>query len=95
MKELQPVNQQVAIDITVSKEEHRTASGIIIPDTLREKPQMAPVTWMSVIEDAEIVPGDMVIFKPYSGTEIDFEGRKYLIMPYAEILAKVVDTEEI
>ncbi len=95
MKELQPVNQQVAIDITVSKDEQRTVSGIIIPDTLREKPQMAPVAWMSVIENAEIVPGDMVIFKPYSGTEIDFEGRKYLIMPYAEILAKVVDTEEI
>jgi len=95
MKELQPVNQQVAIDITVSNEEQRTTLGIIIPGTVREKPLMAPVAWMSVIENAEVAPGDMVIYKPYSGTEIDFEGKKYLILPYAEILAKVVETEEI
>jgi chaperonin GroES len=37
----------------------------------------------------------VVIFKPYSGTEIDFEGKKYLILPYADILAKIVETEEI
>jgi chaperonin GroES len=95
MKELQPVNQQVVIDITESNQEQRTASGIIIPDAAREKPKIAPVVWMSVIENAEVKPGDMVLFKPYSGTEIEFEGKKYLILPYADILAKIVETEEI
>ena len=95
MKELQPVNQQVVIDITIPSNEQRTAGGIIIPDTAKEKPKMAPIMWMSVIENAEVKPGDMVLFKPYSGTEVEFEGRKYLILPYADILAKIVETEEI
>lgn len=95
MKELQPINQHVAIDISQSSEETRTASGIIIPDTAKEKPQLAPIAWMSVIENAEVKPGDIVLFKSYSGNEIDFEGKKYLILPYADILAKIVETEEI
>jgi chaperonin GroES len=95
MKELQPVNQQVVIDITESNQEQRTSSGIIIPDMAKEKPKTAPVIWMSVIENAEIKPGDTVLFKPYSGTEIEFEAKKYIILPYADILAKIVETEEI
>lgn len=95
MKELQPVNQQVILDITVSRQEQRTASGIIIPDTAKEKPQMAPVVGMSVIDNPEIKPGDTVLFKAYSGSEIEFEGKKYLILPYSDILAKIVETEEI
>ncbi len=95
MKELQPVNQQVVIDITIPSNEQRTAGGIIIPDTAKEKPKMAPIVWMSVIENAEVKPGDLVLFKPYSGTEVEFEGKKYLILPYADILAKIVETEEI
>jgi chaperonin GroES len=95
MKELQPINQQVILDITVSNEEQRTASGIIIPDSAKEKPKVAPVVWMSVIENSEVKPGDNVIYKQYSGTEVEFEGKKYLIMPYADILAKIVETEEI
>jgi chaperonin GroES len=56
---------------------------------------MAPVVAIGIIDNPEVVPGDVVIFKAYSGTEIDFEGRKYLILPYADILAKIVETEEI
>ena len=95
MKELQPVNQQVVIDITIPSNEQRTAGGIIIPDTAKEKPKMAPIVWMSVIENAEVKPGDTVLFKPYSGTEVEFKGKKYLILPYADILARIVETEEI
>lgn len=95
MKELQPINQQVVLDITLSKDEQRTASGIIIPDTAKEKPKQAPVISMSSIDNPEIKPGDIVLFKSYAGTEVDFEGKKYLILPYADILAKIVITEEI
>jgi chaperonin GroES len=95
MKELHPVNQQVIIDITISGKEQRSSGGIIIPDTVKEKPTIAPVKWMSNIPNAEIAPGDMVLFKKYSGTEIEFEGKQYLIIPYADLLAKVVETEEI
>jgi chaperonin GroES len=95
MRELQPVNQHVALDITESGSEKRTASGIIIPDTAKEKSQFASIAWMGLVENAEVKPGDTVIFKAYSGTEVEFEGKKYLILPYADILAKIVETEEI
>lgn len=94
MKELQPINQQVLLDLSESKVK-QTAGGIIIPDTVDEKPMFAKVLVLSTIENAEINIGDTVLFKKYSGTEIEFEGRKYLLMPYADILAKIVETEEI
>ena len=95
MKELQPIDQNVLLDITEENSEQTTASGIIIPDTAREKPKTAAVIGLSNIENPEISVGDIVLFKEYSGTETEFEGKKYLLMPYADILAKVVETESI
>jgi len=95
MKELQPINQNVLLDITEKSAEVTTAAGIIIPDTAKEKPQMAQVVGLSNIDNAEIAVGDIVLFKEYSGTETEFEGKKYLILPYADVLAKVVETESI
>lgn len=95
MKELQPINQNVLLDITEKSEEVTTAAGIIIPDTAKEKPKMAQVIGLSNIDNAEIAVGDTVLFKEYSGTETEFEGKKYLILPYADVLAKVVETESI
>jgi chaperonin GroES len=95
MKELQPINQLVVLDITETTAEQRTSSGIIIPDTAKEKPKAAPVVWMGAIENAEIKPGDVVLYKPFTGNEMEFEGKKYLILPYADIFAKVVETEKI
>lgn len=94
MKELLPVNQNVVLDITDSGEQ-KTASGIIIPETVKEKPKFAKLVWMSTIDNAEVKPGDMVVYKPYAGTEIEFEKKMYLILPYADILAKITETEEI
>ena len=95
MKELQPINQNVLLDMTEESKEQTTASGIIIPDTAREKPKTAKVIGLSNIENPEISVGDVVLFKEYSGTETEFEGKKYLLIPYADILAKVVETEAI
>ena len=95
MKELQPINQNVLLDITGEASEQTTAAGIIIPDTAREKPKTAEVIGMSNIENPEVSVGDVVLFKEYSGTETEFEGKNYLLLPYADILAKVVETESI
>ncbi len=95
MKELQPVNQNVLLDITEETKTQTTASGIIIPDTAKEKKNIAKVIAMSAIENAELAVGDEVLYKEYSGTETEFEGKKYLLLPYADILAKIVETEEI
>lgn len=95
MKELQPLNQNVLLDINPDNKEQKTAGGIIIPDTAKEKPQMAKVVAISNIENPEIIVGDTVVYKQYSGTELEFEGNKYLSIPYADLLAKVVETEKI
>lgn len=96
MKELQPVNQNVILKVDEISGEQKTASGIIIPDTVeKEKPKSGSVIALSNIESPEIAVGDIVIFKDYSGTEIDLDGEKFLVLPYADILAKIVETEEI
>jgi chaperonin GroES len=94
MKELQPINQHVLLEMDQEKEE-KTASGIIIPDTAKEKPQFAKVVAISGIENTEISVGDVVFYKNFIGTEIDYEGKKYLMMPYADILGKLVETDTI
>lgn len=95
MKELQPVNQNVLLDVTEESAEQKTASGIIIPDSAKEKPKFAKVVALSTIDNVEIAVGDTVFFKDFSGTETEFEGKKYLVIPYADILAKIVETEKI
>ena len=93
MKELQPINQHVLLEIEAKEE--KTASGIIIPDTVKEKPQFAKVLAISGIEDPEISVGDVVFYKSFSGTELEFDGKEYLMMPYADILGRIVETDTI
>lgn len=95
MKELQPVNQNVLLDVSEDSAEQKTASGIIIPDSAKEKPKFAKVVGISTIDNVEIAVGDTVFFKDFSGTETEFEGKKYLLIPYEDILAKIVETEKI
>lgn len=95
MKELQPLNENVILDLSEEMGEQRTASGLIIPDTAKEKPQIAKVIAIGNVEDPAISVGDSVLFKKYSGTEVDYEGKKLLVIPYADLLAKVVETDEI
>jgi chaperonin GroES len=93
MKELQPINQHVLLEVEAGEE--KTASGIIIPDTAKEKPQFARVLAISGIEDPEISVGDLVFYKNFSGTELEFDGKEYLMMPYADILGRIVETDKI
>ena len=95
MKELQPLNENVLLDLTEEKEEQKTAAGIIIPDSAKEKPLYAKVLAIGNIENPGISVGDLVVYKKFSGTELEFEGKKYLMIPYGDLLAKVVETEEI
>lgn len=95
MRELQPVNQNVILDISEETSEQKTSGGIIIPDTAKEKPKFAKVIALSNIEGPEIAVDDIVLYKEYSGTEIEMDGNKFLVVPYADILAKLVETEAI
>ena len=95
MNELQPINQNVLLELEESKSEQKTASGIIIPDSAKEKQNVGTVTAISNIENAELAVGDKVLYKEFSGNEFEFEGKKYLMIQYADILAKVVVTDSI
>ncbi len=95
MKELQPLNQNVLLDMIEESKEQKTAGGIIIPDTAKEKPQMSKVLAIGNIENSEISVGDTAFYKKFSGTELEYEGKKYLSIPYADLQAKIVETEEI
>jgi len=95
MKELQPLNENVLLELSEEFMETKTAGGIIIPDTAKEKPQMGKVVALGNIENPAVAVGDVVLYKKFSGTEMKFEGKDYLFMPYADLLAKIVEMEEI
>ncbi|MFC2101265.1 co-chaperone GroES [Bacteroidota bacterium] len=94
MKELQPLNEYVLIDLS-EVEESKTAGGIIIPDTAKEKPKYGTVLGLGNIENPGIAVGDKVFYKQFSGTETEFGGKKMLFVTYADLLAKIVETETI
>lgn len=70
--------------------ETKTASGIIIPDSAKEKPQQGKVVAAGngkEGESMEVKVGDIVMYGKYTGTEISFDGTDYLIMNQSDILA--------
>jgi chaperonin GroES len=80
-----PIGERVLIEPAAAEE--KTAAGIIIPDTAKEKPKRG-----SVIETGSgqheftVKKGDTVLYGQYSGTEVKIEGKEYLIMKEDEIL---------
>ena len=70
--------------------EEKPASGIIIPDTAKEKPQRGKVVAVgngTKDETMIVKPNDTVLYGKYAGTELEFDGKKYLIMRQSDILA--------
>ena len=85
---IQPLADRVLIEPAAA--EQRTASGIIIPDTAKEKPQRGKVLAVGKgTKDHEMTVkvGDNVLYGKYSGTEIDIDGTKYMIMKESDIYA--------
>lgn len=87
---LRPIEDRVVVKIQTAAEEKKIG-GIIIPDTAKEKPQMAEVIAVGTDEDlAKIVKvGDKVLYGKYSGTEVEIDGEKLLILSKSDILAIV------
>ena len=78
-------------------EEEKTAGGIIIPDTAKEKPQRGEVVATGsgrLTEDGKTLPlevkiGDKILFSKYSGTELKLEGNEYLMMREEDVLGVI------
>ncbi|MCD6452986.1 MAG: co-chaperone GroES [Dehalococcoidales bacterium] len=71
--------------------EGKTKGGIIIPDTAKEKPRMGKVIEVGTDEELaeNIKAGDRIVFAKFTGDEIEFEGKKYLIVSRSDILAVI------
>jgi chaperonin GroES len=70
-------------------EDQKTAGGIYIPDTAKEKPQIGTVVAVGTDEEMKdlVKKGDKIVFGKYTGDEIEFEGKKYLVVQRSDILA--------
>jgi chaperonin GroES len=85
---IKPLADRVIIEPAAAEE--KTASGIISPDTAKEKPQKGTVLAAGPgkkDEPMSLKAGDVVLYGKYSGTEINIEGTNYLIMRESDVLA--------
>lgn len=92
---IKPLGDRVVIKPLASEEV--TASGIVLPDTAKEKPQEGKVVAVGqgrLLENGERVApevrvGDRVIYSKYAGTEVKYDGEEYLVLNERDILAVI------
>ncbi len=85
---IKPLADRVLVE--PKEAETKTASGLYIPDSAKEKPQQGVVVAAGPgkkDEAMEVAVGDVVLYGKYAGTEVEYEGKKYLIMKQGDILA--------
>ncbi len=92
---IQPLEDKILVQ--ANQAETTTASGIVIPDTAKEKPQEGTVLAVGPgrVDDngnrvpVDVAEGDTVIYSKYGGTEVKYGGQDYLILSARDVLAKV------
>ncbi len=77
--------------VRIVEREEKTASGIVLPDTAKEKPQTAEVVAVGDDDDVKVSEGDVIVFAKYSGTEISLDGEDYMVLDADDILGVVED----
>jgi chaperonin GroES len=99
--DLQPLGDRLIVEVL--EEEETTTSGIVLPDTAKEKPQRGKVLAVgpgSRSDSGELVPmdvaeGDEIIFSKYGGTEVKLGTDEVLILRESDVLAKVAGDREL
>ncbi|GEN53847.1 co-chaperone GroES [Halobacillus litoralis] len=92
---LKPLGDRIVIELV--EEEQTTASGIVLPDSAKEKPLEGKVVAVGTgrITDngekvaLEVAQGDRVIYSKFAGTEVKYEGSEYLILRESDVLAVI------
>ncbi|API88678.1 co-chaperone GroES [Marinilactibacillus sp. 15R] len=92
---LKPLGNRVLLEVI--KEEEKTVSGLVLPESAKEKPQTAKVVAVGsgkVLDDGkradmDVAVGDKVIFEKYAGSEVKYEGNEYLVLKDSDIIAVV------
>jgi chaperonin GroES len=93
---LQPLGDRVVVKPD-DEQDVRTPSGLVIPDTAKEKPQMGEIVAVgpgALDDDGDRLPmdvsvGDKVLYSKFAGTEVKFEGSEYLVLSSRDLLAIV------
>ncbi|MCA1832074.1 MAG: co-chaperone GroES [Actinomycetota bacterium] len=92
---LEPLEDRVVVR-PLEEETQKTTSGIIIPDTAKEKPQEGEIVAVGPgrFEDGKRIPldvkvGDVVIYSKYGGTEVKVDGDEYLVLSARDLLAVI------
>jgi len=88
---VKPLDDRVLVEVAI--EEEKTASGLIIPDTAKEKPRMGKVVAVGTDEDLQelIKVGDNILFAKYGGEDITVGTDEYKIVQRGDILAVLED----
>jgi chaperonin GroES len=92
---LKPLGDRIIIELVEGEE--KTASGIVLPDSAKEKPQEGKVVAVGTgrVTDngerisLEVSEGNTIIFSKYAGTEVKYQGKEYLILRESDVLAIV------
>jgi chaperonin GroES len=92
---LEPLDDRIVVEPMEAEE--KTKGGIVLPDTAKEKPQKGTVIAVGpgrVADDGKRIPptvkkGDKVIYAKYGGSEIDVDGKEYMILRESDVLAKI------
>jgi chaperonin GroES len=95
MATLKPLRDKVVV--ARSEAEEKTAGGIVLPDTAKDKPKQGTVVAVGSgrvldngeVKKLEVKKGDRVLFGGYAGSEVKIDGREYLILSESEILAVI------
>jgi chaperonin GroES len=92
---IRPLGDKVLVERVEA--ESKTAGGIVLPDTAKEKPQRGKVVSVGegktlengTRKEVQVKKGDLVLFTSYAGTEIKVDGKEYLIMDESDIMAVI------
>ena len=92
---LRPLGDRIIIELIEAEE--KTASGIVLPDSAKEKPQEGKIVAIGtgrVLENGtrvelDVKEGDRIIFSKYAGTEVKYENNDYLILRESDVLAVI------
>ena len=92
---IRPLGDKVLVERVEA--ESKTAGGIVLPDTAKEKPQRGKVVAVGegkILENGsrkeiQVKKGDLVLFTSYAGTEVKMDGKEYLIMDESDIMAVI------
>jgi chaperonin GroES len=87
MTKFKPLGERVLAKIV--EREEQTASGIVLPDTAREKPRTAEVLALGDLDGVKLEVGEVIIFAKFSGTEMKLDGEDLLVLDAEDVLGIV------